>query len=771
VQPERACPDTLRLHGFAGGLLEDRDAAGIAAHVAGCERCNRAIQEFRTVGGGAGRTQDGVPADDSPNTVITASGGPADDEDLLAILQPSNDPSVLGRIGEYEVSRELGRGGMGVVFDAFDPVLHRRVAIKVLAPHLASRRKARQRFLREARASAAVRHPNVVTIHAVDPHAGLPYLVMEYVPGRTLRDRIRVGPIGLTAMLRIATQLAAGLAAAHGEGVIHRDVKPGNILLEDGIERVKISDFGLALVAVDAEQLSSGERPVGTPAYMSPEQVTGGKVDARSDLFSLGCVLYAMGAGNSPFQGANVLDIARRVTDLAPPPLHEVNAALPHFYSDIVARLLAKDPAERFQSAQELHGVLQEYLSAANQGGSEELSRPAPAPPPTSSSPARRRRWLPAAAVGIAALAIAVAGAAWQPWKARPSNVPVVGIGPPARSNGVLSVAQDGSADFDSIATAIGHAGPGSVVRVLDGATYDGPIVVTDAARGMTIEATSGAVIENTRSDEPVVLVDWAADVTLRGLRVRARDRQHAVLVSGSCEGLTLERVRAEVPPDSPKAAVFLWAGARGSADRPIVLRDSDIRGGDIGLVLIGSVDRPAAHVRLEGCRSTGPGVHVALHDTVEDVILRGNIFVNGKAGLSLAVKAPHRLGRLIVESNSFFGIDSWLALDEAALDRTSASVSRNLIVQCRQIRTGAADLTAVAASWFHDNWWRKADGMDEAQARLVASLKDRVPLLSEDPDHPDFMRLATGALPENAKIGARAARTDNLDPSPHPNK
>ena len=674
MDPERACPDVLCLRGFAGGFLDASDAGRVAAHLAECPRCRHDVDEFWAGTPGSeptlGVAPDARPPDSVPTLIDTSDADEGGDEaaDLLAILQPSNEPGVIGRIGEYQVSRELGRGGMGVVFDAFDPLLHRRVAIKVLAPYLASSRKARQRFLREARASAAIRHPNVVTIYAVNPHAGPPYLVMEYVPGRTLRDRIRLGPIGLTAMLRIATQLAAGLAAAHGEGVIHRDVKPGNILLEDGLERVKISDFGLALVALDAEQLSSGGRPVGTPAYMSPEQVSGRRVDARSDLFSLGCALYAMGAGNSPFQGANALDIARRVTDLVPPPLHEVNPAVPHFYSDIVARLLAKDPAGRFQSAQEVHGVLQEYLSAANQGGSEELTRRAPAPaaaPSPPAAPRRRRRWLPAAA-GAATLAVAAAVAAWPPAAPTTTGPPGGGTGSAGRTTGVFSVARDGPADFDSVAAALDHAGPGSVVRVLDAATYDGPLVLTDALRGVTVEAVAGAAVENTATDDPVVSIDRAADVTLRGLRLRPRPaarRARRRPVRGAHAGPGAGRS----PPGLAQGGGVPLGRGRGSAERPIVLRDSDVRGGDIGLVLIGSADRPAAHVRLEGCRLTAPGVHVALHDSVADVRLGGNVFVGGKSGLSLAVKAPHRLSRLAVDRNSFFGIKSWLSLDEAA--------------------------------------------------------------------------------------------------------
>jgi tRNA A-37 threonylcarbamoyl transferase component Bud32 len=199
----------------------------------------------------------------------------------------------------YEIYDVRGRGGMGIVLDAFDTVLHRRVAIKVLSPQLATSQTAHRRFLREARAAAGINHVNVVTVHAVDEQAGMPYLVMEYVAGRTLRERIRLGPLDLVTMPRIGAQIAAGLAAAHEHGVIHRDIKPANVLLADGVERVKISDFSLALVLLDNTQASSAERPVGTPAYMSPEKVGGQRVDACSDLFNLGCVLYAMSTGKS----------------------------------------------------------------------------------------------------------------------------------------------------------------------------------------------------------------------------------------------------------------------------------------------------------------------------------------------------------------------------------------------------------------------------------------------------------------------------------------
>ena len=336
---------------------------------------------------------------------------------------------------------------MGVVFKAFDRHLCRSVAIKVLSPPLAASTKAHRRFLREARAAAGINHPNVVTIHAVDEQAGLPYLVMEFVSGQTLRQRVRTGkPFDLASLLHIAAQIAAGLAAAHKHGVIHRDIKPANIMLEDGVERVKIADFGLALVAMDASNITSAGLAVGTPAYMSPEQVNGARLDPRSDLFSLGCVIYAMIAGQSPFQANHPLEVARRVRELTPAPLHELNAQVPRFLSDIVARLLEKTPDQRFASAEEVQQVFLRHLAQANLGAygliteTETMALPRPT----------RRRWLWPA---VAALTLAVAAALilWtrQGDSRSAADAPLLG--------GVITVARGDDGQFHNLGEACAH--------------------------------------------------------------------------------------------------------------------------------------------------------------------------------------------------------------------------------------------------------------------------------------------------------------------------
>jgi DNA-binding beta-propeller fold protein YncE len=278
---------------------------------------------------------------------------------------------------------------MGVVLKAFDPGLGRLVAIKVLAPQWATSAAARRRFAREARAAAAVNHPNVVAIHAVDSAEGLPYLVMQYVPGQSLQQRLDAGPLPLAEVLRIGKETALGLAAAHEKGLVHRDVKPANILLEEGTGRVKLTDFGLARAWNDASVTQSGFL-AGTPQYMAPEQARGEPVDHRGDLFSLGSVLYAMCTGRPPFRAATTLAVLRHVSESEPTPVRQLNPNTPDWLVRTMNQLLTKNPAKRMQSAAELARLLEYRLTRLQNGHDREGDKPA------------RRRWAWAAAAALA---------------------------------------------------------------------------------------------------------------------------------------------------------------------------------------------------------------------------------------------------------------------------------------------------------------------------------------------------------------------------------
>lgn len=327
-------------------------------HISTCRQCQRRIEQLAA-------HQDswqeisvalntiGPSSEYSGSVVIAVDTELAGDMPLqadhvsLEFLDPPSHPEMLGRIGRYEIERLVGAGGMGIVLKAFDTELHRPVAVKVLAPHLAHSGAARQRFAREAQSAAAVVHENVVPIHNVDTDGKLPFLVMQYVAGESLQGRVdRSGSLGTQETLRIGCQIANGLAAAHEQGLVHRDVKPGNVLLEESVDRVLISDFGLARAADDASVTRSGVI-AGTPHYMSPEQARGDFIDARSDLFGLGSVLYFMCVGHPPFRATGAMGVLHRICNDQHRPVDEINPTVPAPLADLIDELLSKSPDQR----------------------------------------------------------------------------------------------------------------------------------------------------------------------------------------------------------------------------------------------------------------------------------------------------------------------------------------------------------------------------------------------------------------------------------------
>jgi WD40 repeat protein len=343
----------------------------------------------------------------------TCGGGAApkpagSDDDIRSLLSASPCLGALGRLGHYDVLERVGSGGMGIVYKALDSKLQRVVAIKIMTAALATSAMAQKRFTREARAAAAVRNEHVIDIHAVEDAGERPYLVMEYVSGRSLQERLdQCGPLAVPEVLRIGMQVAAGLAAAHAQGLIHRDVKPANILLENGVERVKITDFGLARAGDDASLTQTGQ-VAGTPHYMAPEQARGEAVDHRADLFSLGSVLYAMCTGQPPFRADATLAVLRCVVEKTPPPIRALNADVPDWLTAIIARLHAKEPAERFESAAEVSELLAGHLAHLR----EPALVPRPALPSASVRPSHARRWqLAGVLVALLAAGLALAEA------------------------------------------------------------------------------------------------------------------------------------------------------------------------------------------------------------------------------------------------------------------------------------------------------------------------------------------------------------------------
>ena len=284
------------------------------------------------------------------------------------------------KIGRYEIIDELGRGAMGSVYRAKDPAMGRVVAVKTILPNVLAGEDGnefRERFYREARAAGALAHPGIVPMFDVGEHDGMPYLVMEYVSGQTLAHAMRDGGLAtLDRVCEIGHQLAEALAYAHRNGVVHRDIKPANVLLTSrevyGVERSKITDFGVAKLTAGA--MTTTGKMVGTPAFMPPEQFTGAPIDGRTDIFSVGVILYWMTTGEQPFAGETMTSVSYKVVHTDPIPPSKLNPAISSGLEAVILKCLAKNPSDRFQTGDDLARALGALRSGAHATG---LGQPA----------------------------------------------------------------------------------------------------------------------------------------------------------------------------------------------------------------------------------------------------------------------------------------------------------------------------------------------------------------------------------------------------------
>lgn len=324
----------------------------------GCEELVRVSMEMVTTTNLEQNAAANAKTIDQP---LTPSFGTQDLLEDLENIKPGS------RILQYEVVEVLGRGAMGIVFKAFDAGLARHVAIKLLIPQVAANEKSRQRFSLEARFAAALRHEHVVAIHSVSELEGAPILVMEYVQGASLSDLLDSGrEFSVSEIARIGRQTALGLAAAHEARLIHRDIKPANILLEEKTLHVRVADFGLARAIDEDFHLSQPGLLLGTPNYMSPEQVDGSALTASSDLFSLGSVLYTMCTGQLPFHAETMLGLLHAVASKDPTPIHTLNPSIPGGLARLIEKLHAKSPADRPKSASDVAESLRHWCAGGN---------------------------------------------------------------------------------------------------------------------------------------------------------------------------------------------------------------------------------------------------------------------------------------------------------------------------------------------------------------------------------------------------------------------
>lgn len=667
-------------------------------------------------------------------------------KDLGLKLQPAPDHDVIGRMAHYNIIRCLGRGGMGTVFEAFDTKLFRPVAIKFMASSLAASEKARGRFLREARVAASINHPNVVTIHAVDEYDGRPYLVMEFVPGATLHDHLRkIGPLPLGDILRISRQIATGLRAAHEKGIVHRDIKPGNILLENGVHRVKIVDFGLAQVVFEHSDITSMGQTLGTPRYMSPEQIEGSRVDERADLFSLGCVIYMMCVGHPPFSG-NSITVLHTILRDPHVPIRKVMPQIPQVLSDLVDSMLSKSREQRIQTA----ALVEESLTDIARGGTPSDEYLRVQHPVEKALPAKPRRHLPkiGAATALVAAAAMLAWVIWGQGNSQENHSPDLGrekLQPDTTAHADTPTALadrepttmtvgGSQSEFSSLQAALRKVQPGDTLAVQGKLPPDDTLVLNNPTRhsSLTIEWQTDLQFDYSGSEAAVITVDSVQGVRIHGAKIQASNA-HVLSVRGDCSGLHLENCRLEQAPESVPAVVVFWNTSRGTTASPIQLSHCEIVFWELGIACIGSVDSAVEWIQLKenvvrGLQSRERGTGMTFENSVRHIDVQHNRIASVYTGLSMM----GTLDEIEFSNNSFFDVTGCIGA-VPGVETSSVRITGNLGIQCESFAAGLS--TAGGGTSFASNKSDSVNAEQEYAARVTG-----IKFVSTEAASPDFL-------------------------------
>ncbi len=667
-------------------------------------------------------------------------------------------------LGKYLVQERVGRGGMGVVWKAFDPDLHRCVAIKVLGEHLAASGMARRRFQREARAAGGISHPNVLTIHSVEEHQGTPFLVMEYISGQSLKQFLaKKGRLEAAEFIRLGCQIAQGLAAAHAQGVIHRDIKPGNVMLDEGGSHARLSDFGLARVAFDNVELTSRGQCVGTLAYMSPESLRGEACDTRSDLFSLGCVYYQMLTGTMPFPGRNQGEMVHKILDAHPQPPHEAFPEIPQVLSEIVMRLLSKAPAGRYQSAAEIADILSRLQVQLNQTPTDKVSHVFTAAWDEVRRSHRSPRRLKRAALTLASsIAIGSMGVWWivhYADLAMPFN-PATVIGLPARETtkelaptpppelaklARIIVGSSVEADFLTISEAVRHADVGATIEVMG----PGPFVETVILEGInlsgvTLVATTRAIWKSPAiGDQRALVIGDVRDVRIEGFDFQIETESgRAIQVSGDAQDVRIIDCSFRQTHDQHKLSL-VWVNSKPTdPDSMVHLLDCRFWAAEGGSCLALGGNQAAARVWCSECHFHSVDTHVYSTDGCRRMVLTHNVFEQGSNAVNLSFRRWWEDSRIEVTNNTFVGTRYWLGLMDSFRngsvpgEESDSIICNNLILGGERVQGGDDQWAVAMASWtFACNWWER-DAVTKPGAGMgdkIATLHDRAEILHRD--------------------------------------
>ena len=715
--------------------------------------------------------------------------------DLLIFCEPSylsEDVTMPARLGKYQMLGTIGRGGMGIVWKALDPDLQRTVAIKILSPHLAQSPVARRRFQREARAAAAISHPNVLTIHSVEEENGTPFLVMEFVSGNSLREYVQEKKrLDHFEVIRLGTQIALGLAAAHAGGVIHRDVKPANVMLHEGATRVRLMDFGLARVAFDNADLTSQDNTVGTPAYMAPEQVRGSRIDARADLFSLGCVLYYMAAGYSPFHGKSQAETIHKILDLNPPPLSKLIPGTPPVLSELIDKLLTKDPEQRYQSSLEVADILRRLQVQLNQSPTDELldvliTKPqlaiATSQDPPKTSPLTPRR----AAMVLLPVAVFLMSAwgLWNVWQPKP-RVPVLS----AREASLEMVASGEAAKANQNGTTLPVAlklariivgpGPNATCTTLAEAiqraaqngeiTVSGPEFITESItiegvglNGLKLKASPRVTwrcpVEATAETYALLIRD-VAGVELEGFDFEvANEKGRALHLLGQVGDIAITDCAFQHQLPTHKLSLVSIAAAQLTPESRVAIKHCRFKAASGNCFCVSIDAKERSSPRVECLDSTFESIdrHLLIAKSCAELRLTGNVFVGGHTGIHLHFKPWTGHEHFEITNNTFVGTQYWFSwmdsfpAPNAQTARGPSRVCNNLILGGERTLGDNKQWDAAISAWtFANNWWER-----DATTKPTANRGDRIAEIRDQVDvpvrvgqsHPEYLVPATAS-------------------------